>query len=57
VIGAHSGLFDDVTGSMKRLHGVADLMHSSRTVSHHLVSFDAKKKLWRPCRKARALGL
>jgi hypothetical protein len=42
---------------MKRLHAFADLMHSSRTVSHHLVSFDAKKKLWRPCRKARALGL
>jgi hypothetical protein len=26
-------------------------------MSRNHVGFDSKKKLWRPCRKARALGL
>jgi len=26
-------------------------------MSHQNFAFDAKKKPWRPCRKARALGL
>jgi len=28
-----------------------------RRVNHRIISVDAKKKLWRPCREARALGL
>ena len=28
-----------------------------RAMRWHLVSNEAKKKLWRPCREARALGL
>jgi len=35
----------------------ARLSQTARTVSHRLVSFDSKQKLWRPSRKARALGL
>jgi len=34
----------------------ARLPQTARTV-YRLVSFDSKKKLWRPSRKARALGL
>ncbi len=31
--------------------------HTAPTMLRTTVSFDAKKKLWRPRRKARALGL
>jgi hypothetical protein len=34
------------------------LLHTARAMtSHLLVTADAKKKPWRPCRKAGALGL
>ena len=33
------------------------LRQTARAMSHRLVSFDSKKKLLRPRRKARALGL
>ena len=34
-----------------------EIGHTPRTMSRIHVSFDSKKKLWRPCRKARAQGL
>jgi hypothetical protein len=33
------------------------MVHTARVMSITVVRFEAKKKLWRPCRKARALGL
>jgi len=42
---------------VKRLHTIRVDVHTSPAMTHHLVGFDTKKKLWRPCRKARALGL
>ena len=34
-----------------------DIGQTPRTMSRNHVGFDSKKKLWRPCRKARAQGL
>ena len=35
----------------------AECWHDARAMSHLVFAFDAKKKPWRPSRKARALGL
>ena len=36
---------------------VGGIGQTPRAMSHTLVGFDSKKKLWRPCREARAQGL
>jgi hypothetical protein len=36
---------------------MSDLSHTLRVMHRQLASFEAKQKLWRPSRMARALGL